>query len=185
MERKDELINLFSKNIREILNKVVLSFDEVQEIRLRVAAPLIMVYKNEESYLTRSGEISKRLEDAYIISRSELKETMEYMSNYSLYAFEEELKQGFLTVQGGHRIGIAGKTILDESGIKTMKYISFMNIRLSHQVKGCASPILPFIYKNNREVCHTLIISPPRCGKTTLLRDLIRLISDGSPNLKA
>ncbi len=105
---------------------------------------------------------------------------MEYMSNYSLYAFEEELKQGFLTVQGGHRIGIAGKTILDESGIKTMKYISFINIRLSHQVKGCASPILPFVYKNQREVCHTLIISPPRCGKTTLLRDLIRQISDGS-----
>jgi stage III sporulation protein AA len=180
VDRKDELINLFSKNIREILNKVALSFDEVQEIRLRVAAPLMLVYKNEEYYLTGSGDTSKKLEDAYIISKNELKETMEYMSNYSLYAFEEELKQGFLTVQGGHRIGIAGKTILDESGIKTMKYISFINIRLSHQVKGCASPILPFIYKNRTEVCHTLIISPPRCGKTTLLRDLIRQISDGS-----
>lgn len=180
MERKDELINLFSRNIREILNQVALNFDEVQEIRLRVAAPLMLVYKNEEYYLTGSGDISKKLEDAYIVSKNELKETMEYMSNYSLYAFEEELKQGFLTVQGGHRIGIAGKTILDESGIKTMKYISFINIRLSHQVKGCASPILPFIYKNHSEVCHTLIISPPRCGKTTLLRDLIRQISDGS-----
>nr|WP_314461501.1 stage III sporulation protein AA [uncultured Clostridium sp.] len=184
MERKDELINLFSRNIREILNQVALSFDEVQEIRLRVAAPLMLVYKNEEYYLTGSGDISKKLEDAYIVSKNELKETMEYMSNYSLYAFEEELKQGFLTVQGGHRIGIAGKTILDESGIKTMKYISFINIRLSHQVKGCASPILPFVYKNYSEVCHTLIISPPRCGKTTLLRDLIRQISDGSGELK-
>ncbi len=180
MERKDELINLFSKNVREILNKVALNFDEVQEIRLRVAAPLMLVYRNEEYYLTGSGDISKKLEEAYHITKNELKETMEYMSNYSLYAFEEELKQGFLTVQGGHRIGIAGKTILDESGIKTMKYISFINIRLSHQVKGCASPILPFVYKNQREVCHTLIISPPRCGKTTLLRDLIRQISDGS-----
>ncbi|MBE5987713.1 MAG: stage III sporulation protein AA [Paenibacillaceae bacterium] len=180
VERKDELINLFSKNVREILNKVALNFDEVQEIRLRVAAPLMLVYRNEEYYLTGSGNISKKLEEAYHITKNELKETMEYMSNYSLYAFEEELKQGFLTVQGGHRIGIAGKTILDESGIKTMKYISFINIRLSHQVKGCASPILPFVYKNQREVCHTLIISPPRCGKTTLLRDLIRQISDGS-----
>ena len=113
------------------------------------------------------------------MSRNELKETMEYMSNYSLYAFEEEMKQGFLTIQGGHRIGVAGKTILDESGIKTMKFISFINVRLSHQVKGCASPVLPYLY-DSEEILHTLIISPPRCGKTTLLRDLIRQISNGT-----
>ena len=180
MDRKDELINLFSKNVREILNRVTVNFDEIQEIRLRVAAPLMLVYKNEEYYITRTGEFSKERKDAYISTKNELKETMEYMSNYSLYAFEEELKQGFLTIQGGHRIGVAGKTILNEYGIRTMKYISFINIRLSHQVKGCAVPILPYLYKNQNEIYHTLIISPPKCGKTTLLRDLIRLISDGS-----
>ena len=180
MERKDELINLFSKNVREILNRVTVNFDEIQEIRLRVAAPLMLVYKNEEYYITRTGEFSKERNDAYISTKNELKETMEYMSNYSLYAFEEELKQGFLTIQGGHRIGVAGKTILNEYGIRTMKYISFINIRLSHQVKGCAVPVLPYLYKNQNEIYHTLIISPPKCGKTTLLRDLIRLISDGS-----
>ncbi len=74
---------------------------------------------------------------------------------------------------------MAGKTILDESGIKTMKFISFINVRLSHQVKGCASPVLPYLY-DSEEILHTLIISPPRCGKTTLLRDLIRQISNGT-----
>lgn len=69
----------------------------------------------------------------------ELKETLEYMGSYSLYAFEEEIKQGFITIQGGHRIGIAGKTITDECGIRSMKFISFINVRLSHQIKGCAS----------------------------------------------
>ncbi len=59
MERKDELINLFSKNVREILNKVALNFDEVQEIRLRVAAPLMLVYRNEEYYLTDQGISAK------------------------------------------------------------------------------------------------------------------------------
>lgn len=100
MEKKDELIKIFSKNIREILNRVAVDFDEVQEIRLRVAAPLLMVYKNEEYYISRLGQLSQDCRDAYLVSRGELKETMEYMSNYSLYAFEEEMKQGFLTIQG-------------------------------------------------------------------------------------
>jgi len=180
VERKDELINIFSRSIREILNRVTINFDEVQEIRLRVGAPLLMIYRNEEYYVTLRGSLNKEGKDAYIVSKNELKETMEYMSNYSLYAFEEEMKQGFITIQGGHRIGIAGKTILDESGIKAMKYISFVNVRLSHQVKGCASEVLPYLYEEGREIYHTLIISPPRCGKTTLLRDLIRQVSNGS-----
>lgn len=104
---------------------------------------------------------------------------LEYISGYSLYAFEEEIRQGFLTIVGGHRVGIAGKTILDGNKIKSLKYISYINLRLSHQIKGCASPILPYIIKN-RQICHTLIISPPRCGKTTLLRDLIRQVSNGN-----
>ncbi|WP_124064824.1 stage III sporulation protein AA [Clostridium sp. E02] len=179
MEKKDEFIHIFSRNIREILTQVSIDFSEVQEIRLRVAAPLLMVYNNQEFYVTSDGLLSKKREEAYIASKEELKETMEFMSNYSLYAFEDEMKQGFLTIQGGHRIGIAGKTILDDSGIKTMKYISFINVRLSHQVKGCGTLVLPYLYKEEREIFHTLIISPPRCGKTTLLRDLIRQISDG------
>lgn len=179
VEKKDELIKIFSRKIRDILYKVTIDFEEVQEIRLRVAAPLLMVYRNEEYFVSPQGKLSKEQEHAYVVSKNELKETMEYMSNYSLYAFEEEMKQGFLTIQGGHRIGIAGKTILDSNGIKTMKYISFINVRLSHQVKGCASPVLSYLYKEGNELYHTLIISPPRCGKTTLLRDLIRQVSNG------
>lgn len=180
MEKKDELIHIFSKNIREILNRMSVDFEEVQEIRLRVGAPLFVVYRSEEYCITPAGDLSREESEAYIVSRTELGETLEYLSSYSLYAFEEEMKQGFITIQGGHRIGIAGKIILDESGIKTMKYISFINVRLSHQVRGCASPVLPYLYNESGDICHTLILSPPRCGKTTLLRDMIRQISNGS-----
>lgn len=179
MEKKDELIKIFSKDIREIFRNMTVDFDQVQEIRLRVGAPLLMICNNKEYYISRSGKLCGNVKDAYIVSRNELKETMEYMSNYSLYAFEEEMKQGFITIQGGHRIGIAGKTILDGGGIRAMKFISFINVRLSHQVKGCAKPVIPYLYEDG-EVLHTLIISPPRCGKTTLLRDMIRQISDGN-----
>ena len=80
-------------------------------------------------------------------------------------------------------MGIAGKVILEDDQIKNMQYISSMNVRVSHEVVGCADSVLPYITRN-REVCHTLIISPPRCGKTTLIRDLIRQISDGNGYVK-
>lgn len=179
MEKKDELIKIFSKNIRMILERVAVDFEDVQEIRLRVQAPLLMLYGNREYYVGADGALGNQVEQAYLVSRDELRETMEYISNYSLYAFEEEMKQGFITIQGGHRIGIAGKTILDDGGIRTMKYISFINVRLSHQIRGCASPVLPYLYQGG-DILHTLIISPPRCGKTTLLRDIIRQISNGT-----
>lgn len=104
---------------------------------------------------------------------------MEYIGNYSLYAFEDEIRQGFITIQGGHRVGIAGKTVIEAEHVKNIKHISFINIRLSHQVKGCADKIIPYITMQEH-VFHTLIISPPRCGKTTLLRDIIRQLSDGN-----
>lgn len=179
MDKKDELIKIFSKDIRMILKAVTVDFEQVQEIRLRVHAPLLMICNNHEYYITPAGKLSKLVSEAYIVSIQELKETLEYMSNYSLYAFEEEMKQGFITIQGGHRIGIAGKTIVDEHGIRTMKFISFINVRLSHQVLGCSLGVLPYLYENG-EILHTLIISPPRCGKTTLLRDVIRQVSNGT-----
>lgn len=179
MERKKELIQIFSKNIRDILECISVDFEEVQEIRLRVHGPLLLIYQNREYCVTPKGELCHEPEAAYLVSKEEMRETMEYISNYSLYAFEEEMKQGFITIQGGHRIGIAGKTIVDGCGIRSMKYISFINVRLSHQIKGCADAVLPYLYKGNG-VLHTLLISPPRCGKTTMLRDLIRQISNGS-----
>ncbi|MFR5600984.1 MAG: stage III sporulation protein AA [Lachnospiraceae bacterium] len=179
MEKKDELLKIFSKEIRRILSLAQVDFEQVQEIRLRVQAPLLILYQNREYYLTGAGKLSGNSEEAYVVSRQELRETMEYISNYSLYAFEEEMKQGFITIQGGHRIGIAGKTVMDDSHVRAMKFISFINVRLSHQVKGCSQPVLPYLYEDG-EILHTLIISPPRCGKTTLLRDLIRQISNGN-----
>lgn len=179
MDRKEELVKIFPKDIRNILRRLPVDFRQVQEIRLRVQAPLLIIYYNQEYYITSEGTLSKQAENAYRVTKQELKEMLEYMSSYSLYAFEEELKQGFITIQGGHRIGIAGKTVTDENGIRGMKFISFINVRLSHQVRGCASKVLPYLYQNG-QMLHTLIISPPRCGKTTLLRDLIRQISNGT-----
>lgn len=178
MNRKDDLLKIFSMRLRTLLAQTVLDYELLQEIRLRVDAPLMVRYQNSEYFISNSSKLTKSNVDAFLITKAEIKETMEYISNYSLYAFEEEVKQGFITIMGGHRIGIAGKVIIDEGKIKSMKYISFINIRLSHQVKGCANRVLPYLVKDN-SIFHTLIISPPGCGKTTLLRDMIRQLSDG------
>lgn len=175
---KDDILNIFSIKLRSILSRTSLDFEKLQEIRLRIDAPLMVCYDNAEYFISTSSKLTKNQGDAFMINRSELKETMEYISNYSLYAFEEELKQGFLTVVGGHRVGIAGKVILEDKKIKSMKHVSFVNIRLAHQKKGCAAKVMPFLLIKN-EVYHTLIVSPPGCGKTTLLRDIIRHLSDG------
>lgn len=179
MNKKDELLKIFSIKLRTMLSKIDLDYEKLQEIRLRVNAPLLVIYDNSEYYLTTQSELSHVDKDAYVISKNEIRETMEFISNYSLYAFEEEIKQGFITITGGHRVGITGKAVLEDNKIKSIKHISFINIRLSHQIKGCADKVIPYITDRLNECYHTLIISPPRCGKTTLLRDVIRQLSDG------
>ena len=89
----------------------------------------------------------------------------------------EQLKQGFLTIRGGHRVGICGTVVMDHDKVKTIRHISGLNIRVAHEVKGCAD-ILYSRCTRMGKLIPTLIISPPGCGKTTLLRDMIRKISD-------
>lgn len=181
VNQKDDLLRIFSLRIRSMMAKAALDYDKLQEVRLRINAPLTLVYDNQEYFVTGQSRLVKEAREVFLVNKNELRETMEYISNYSLYAFEEEIRQGFITIQGGHRVGIAGKAILDGEKIKSIKHISFINVRLSHQVKGCANQVLPYLYdEKNQEIYHTLIISPPRCGKTTILRDIIRQISDGA-----
>ena len=181
--KQEEVTRLFPMHIRKALLKAALDMEQLYEIRLRVNGPLILIYQGKEYFLAEQGSFSRNESGAYVVKAEDVKETMEYISRYSMYAFEEELRQGFITIQGGHRVGIAGKTVLEGNRIKSVKYISYLNLRLSHQIKGCAAPILPYIIKNDH-ICHTLIISPPRCGKTTLLRDLIRQVSNGTSYLR-
>lgn len=177
--KREDVLRLFPGTIREILQRAAWDPDALQEIRLRTGKPLILWQDGEEYFVSSQGVLTRHRKMAYLVNQEEIRTTLEYLGQYSLYAYEEELRQGFLTIQGGHRVGVTGKTIIEEHQVKGVRQISCINIRFSHEVKGCADMVLPFVLKDT-EVCHTLIISPPRCGKTTLLRDLIRQISDGT-----
>lgn len=209
--KKSKISHLLGNNLKRIYEKA--SFDEsfVQEIRIRINSPFLVMYKGEEWILDRDGKRTSLPECGYMVQPKDIKDTLAFVSDYSVYAFEEELGQGYLTVEGGHRVGVAGKVITHGNGsrkssftesiiagvntlggvwengdrnnvgttIKGMKYITYINIRIAHQVKGCASKILPYLIEDG-QVFHTLIISAPCCGKTTILRDLIRQISMGT-----
>lgn len=179
-EREESIFKIFPEQIRTILAGAALNFEDLQEIRLRVGKPLICVSGERELFLSTQGGACRGPEDYFLVSRELLLETVSYVSHYSIYAFDEELKQGYITIPGGHRVGVAGKIVMEEGKIRGMKYISFLNIRLSHEKKGCADRVFPYLLEEGG-FCHTLIISPPKCGKTTLLRDIIRQASDGNP----
>ena len=163
----EKIKKVLGSTINSILQENHIPFSKLQEIRLRIGKPLIIVSDNIEFVLHK------------IIEKEELMEILEYVSSYSLYAFKNELKQGFITIEGGHRVGITGQVQIEEGEVKNIKHISSMNIRISHEVLNCADVIFPYITED-KQICNTLIISPPRCGKTTMLRDLIRQVSDGN-----
>ncbi len=179
MDNVGDFFKIFSVNLRRVLERLDVGFEDLQEIRMRVDCPLIVLWAGREYFVTPEGKVTAKPDEGMTVSRKELLETVDYIAGYSLYAFEDEIRHGFLTIQGGHRIGIAGKIVMDGDRIRSVKHISFLNIRLSHQKKGCADAVFPYLIQNG-EFSHTLLISPPRCGKTTMLRDLIRQLSNGN-----
>lgn len=178
-EKREEILRVLALSLRNVMGQAVPDYEKLQEIRIRAERPLMVVYENKEYFIGEDCRFTDDLQRAYIIKKNELRETVEYVCNYSVYAYEEELRQGFITIQGGHRIGLCGKTVCERDTVKSLKHIAFLNIRLSHQVIGCADKVIPYI-RNESGINDTLIISPPRCGKTTLLRDIIRNISNGT-----
>lgn len=165
--RCEEVISIFPDMLREVICQMKFSTEYLQEIRIRAERPLLILCGGKEYWSARK------------IPGSCIKEILAYLGNYSLYAYEDEIRQGFLSLPGGHRVGLTGKVILEGQRIKTISEISSLNIRFAHEVKGCAGSILPFLWQGEK-LCHTLIVSAPGKGKTTLLRDCIRQISDGN-----
>ncbi len=178
MNNKTIILECVSKNIKEVLMNVNDNdFGEIQEIRLRVNKPLIVKKNNTEYYINHKSRFIFSIEDAYKVTLGDLTSSLSLISGYSLYAFEEEIRNGFITIKGGHRVGICGKAVVEKGEIKTIKNISALSIRIAHEIKGCAEGVLEKISSGNG-ILHTLILSPPGCGKTTLIRDLIRTLSN-------
>lgn len=177
---ENTILQLFPAGRRAFWEYTAMHQKYVREIRLRAERPIVVHVDGREVFLDREGRFSDRRTDAAVITSRELAELLEHICHYSLYAFEDELRQGFLTVGGGHRVGVAGQAVTEDGkSLRTIKNISFINIRVAHEIKGAADRVIPHMYDSG-SLKSTLIISPPGCGKTTLLRDLVRQVSDGN-----
>lgn len=146
---------------------------ELQEIRLRIGKPIFLTYQGKEV-------IWKKNDAEIIVEKHDLEHIFEWLCGYGVYAYQEELKKGYMTIQGGHRIGVGGQVSYQSSGdLVGMKYINSLLIRVSHDIKGVANRVIENLYFHGHALS-SLIISPPGCGKTTLLRDLVRAFSNGT-----
>mgnify|MGYP001147721528 CR=1 FL=1 len=181
MREGEAILGMFPDFFRGIWERVMAESDGLQEIRLRAGGPVMLRISRKECFLTKDGSLTRDPSRALYIGRKELDGVLNHICRYSVYAYEEELRQGFLTVPGGHRIGVAGQVVADgDGGVKKLKHISYLNIRIAHEILGVADPVMPFLYEKGRFLSG-MIISPPGCGKTTMLRDIVRQISDGNP----
>lgn len=178
---KTEILDRLGGEIGEILHKAAqqdkLIFSGAGEIRIRAGLPLVIIRGSEYVFLTANGQRCSA-PAAYRPRREAIEGVFQRVCQNSLYAFTEDIKNGFVTLPGGHRVGIAGH-VLAGGG---MRDISSLNIRIARQVKGCGEKLLPHIIRNASDIYSTLIISPPCCGKTTVIRDLARILSTGRQN---
>lgn len=177
---RQDILTLFSGEIRALLNKVDIDDRLLQEIRLRVNRPLMLRANNREWAVRPDGRLGRSDLEGFRVNAAQIKDSFACISRYSYYAFADEISRGYLTVPGGHRVGICGKAIWENDECRGMRYVSFLNVRVAHEVRGCGERVIRGLYRDGR-VLHTLIISPPGGGKTTLMRDLIRLLADGNP----
>lgn len=167
---------LFEEPLSEIFEKYV-NLNKVNEIRLRLNKRIVVYIAGKPYYLSYEG-ITNNPEKAIIVSREMLYNIIKRATEHSLYAVNNQLKQGFITVSGGIRIGICGEVVIENGVVQTIKNFSSINIRIAKEVKNCSLNILDILLQGGFN--NTLIISPPGCGKTTMIRDILWQMSERS-----
>ena len=148
--------------------------DEAEELRLRCGCAPVLYTRTGMKYISEKG-LSDKHTSPLIVSRADIRDGMELICASSVYAVEDEIKNGFVTVEGGSRVGISGTAVLENERISFIKNVSSLNYRFSREVINCSEPVMGKIACGG--VRSTLIISPPGCGKTTMLRDISRSLS--------
>lgn len=181
---QEPVLETLPENLQRIIMGMPASIRrDLEEIRIREHRPLMVYSHGRDYFVCGDGSIAANADSAYKPSDIDTKSILQLISDYSIYAFDEEIRNGYITLRGGHRVGFAGKTVVDSGKVRTLKYINSFNIRISKEVAGAADKIVPYI-TSAKNIYHTLILSPPQMGKTTMLRDIARKLSNGFPGFK-
>lgn len=156
----DKLKNILYEQIKE-------EQDNLEEIRIRVKCPIVLKFNGEEKLIN------------YIPNSEDMLTIMQLICENSIYSYQKQISSGFVTLQGGHRVGVVGSCVIENNRVINIKYINSFNFRIAKQVIGAGKLVLKYILHDNK-VLNTLIVSPPGHGKTTILRDVARLLSTGT-----
>ena len=140
----------------------------LEEIRIRSNRPLILKFSDNEKIFD------------YIVTAEDIIETLQRICENSIYSYQSQICNGFITIKGGHRVGISGNVVIENGKIININYISSLNFRIAKEINGCSNKLLKYVINmENNNIYNTLIVSKPGVGKTTILRDLVRRISNG------
>lgn len=150
--------------------------DKLCEVRLRAGVAMALVFTDGIFYITKKGKLTTDYREGVTVSMTDIKRGMELITRSSVYAFSNDIKNGFITLAGGHRVGISGDAVIESGKISHMRHIQSLNYRYAREVIGAADKVMSRVLENGR-IKNTLIVSPPMCGKTTMLRDIARRLS--------
>lgn len=165
---KFDYLKYLPTEIRRKIEEYIFNLKNLEEIRIRTNKPIILNFGTKEEIVE------------HLTTKNEIATILEKICNNSIYSYQEEICEGYITIPGGHRIGLVGNCIYENNTIKNIKEISSLNFRIAKQIKGISTNALKYVLDLNKNTIHnTVIISPPGAGKTTLIRDMVRQISNG------
>lgn len=171
MKDTNEILRYFPNNIYQMFSNLFQEnniINEIQEIRMRSNRPILVKLRDKDLMLQ------------YNISQTEILQVLERLCENSIYAYKNQICEGFITVKGGHRVGLTGSCVIENGKITNINYISSLNFRIAREVLNCSTKVLrEIIDLENKTIYNTIIVAPPGKGKTTVLRDIIRRLSDG------
>lgn len=172
MEELNQVLHYFPLEIYLQITKLIEEnekiADEIEEIRIRTDKPITIRVNDSNRILKHK------------VTQEETLRTFEKICENSIYSYRKQICEGFITIKGGHRIGITGQVVMEDNKVININYISSLNFRIARQKLECSNETLKYIINpEENTIYNTLIVSPPGCGKTTMIRDVVRKLSNG------
>ena len=169
----NDILIYFPTNIRNLLYNEIKNEELLEEIRIRINKPIILKFNKSEQIIK------------YFVNQEEILRILQSVCENSIYSYQHQIAEGFVTVKGGHRVGISGSCVVENGKVININYINSLNFRVARQIFNISKNALKYILNiKENTIFNTLIVSKPGCGKTTLIKDITRQISDGTDDFK-